>query len=193
MENYVHTSCSDYIFVESGSGAWPRSDNTSYWSNNNVQYNYYSEGIYVLWHRCADCEGQEIFHTFHSWKQRPCRSSDDIFVDGGSGAWPSTGNPTTSGTSNTPSSYAGSSVCSLKPASKQTATLAKMVLLALAFFPLLLSNPTMAAIRNRMPELCVTTTGDPCVFPFTYKVSSFMYPEGTKRMFLVPGSPTTTL
>ena len=38
MENYVHTSCSDYIFVESGSGAWPRSDNTSYWSNNNVQY-----------------------------------------------------------------------------------------------------------------------------------------------------------
>ena len=49
-----------------------------------------------------------------------------------------------------------------------------MVLVALALFPLM-SRPSMAAIRNRMPDLCVTTNGDPCVFPFTYKVSSFMY------------------
>ena len=50
-----------------------------------------------------------------------------------------------------------------------TLELAKMMLAALALFPLL-TSPTLAAIRNRMPDLCVTTTGDPCVFPFTYKV-----------------------
>merc|ERR1712165_555669 len=49
-----------------------------------------------------------------------------------------------------------------------TLELAKMMLAALALFPLL-TSPTLAAIRNRMPDLCVTTTGDPCVFPFTYK------------------------
>ena len=64
-----------------------------------------------------------------------------------------------------------------------------MVLLALAFFPLLLSNPTMAAIRNRMPELCVTTTGDPCVFPFTYKVSSVMYPRRDQDNVFGPWFP----
>jgi len=33
----------------------------------------------------------------------------------------------------------------------------------------LLSGSAMAAVRNRMPDLCVTTAGDPCVFPFTYR------------------------
>ena len=138
------------------------------------------------------CERQDIFHARHFWKQRPCCSSDDIFVDGGSRAWPSRGNPTTSGTSNTPSSYTDSSVRSIYPASKQTAPLAKMVLVALAVFPML-SSPTMAAIRNRMPDLCVTTVGDPCVFPFTYKVSSFMYlTTRDKETVLVPVSISQT-
>ena len=37
----------------------------------------------------------------------------------------------------------------------------------------LLSGSAMAAVRNRMPDLCVTTAGDPCVFPFTYRVYIF--------------------
>ena len=145
------------------------------WSNSNSQY--YSklrEAVGYDIYGCVYCEISFIDFIVEN-NALAVQQSDDIFVDGGSRAWPSRGNPTTSGTSNTPSSYAGSSVCSVKPARQQTTVLAKMVLVALVLFPLLLSDPTMAAIRNRMPELCVTTTGNPCVFPFTYKVSYFIF------------------
>ena len=40
---------------------------------------------------------------------------------------------------------------------------------ALVLISLSMVTTTLAAIGNRIPEMCATTAGEACIFPFTYR------------------------